>query len=199
MAHKPYIQKKQKSSKSGQLRIIGGRWRGTKLPVINTIGLRPTPDRVRETLFNWLAADLYNTRCLDLFAGSGVLGLEALSRGAKLCQFVEQSTSVYKQLEIQLEKLGASSAQLDNTDALNWLNNVPHQLFDIVFIDPPYCKGLAASACKLLLEKNWLTSNAMIYLEMGCDEQTPEILENWDLWREKLAGQVCYRLYRKFQ
>ncbi len=197
MAGRPHLQNKNKTSKSGQLRIIGGRWRGTKLAITDAMGLRPTPDRVRETLFNWLTADIYDTRCLDLFAGSGALGLEALSRGAKLCQFVEQFAPACKQLETQFEKLGTDSAQLDNTNAINWLDRQPEQQFDIVFIDPPYHQGLADSACRLLIEKHWLASDAILYLEMASDEQTPEILQSWELHREKTAGQICYRLYRQ--
>jgi len=197
MASRPHIQNKKHSAKSGRLRIIGGRWRGTKLTITDATGLRPTPDRVRETLFNWLTVDIHDTRCLDLFAGSGALGLEALSRGAGLCQFVEQLAPACKQLTLQIETLGAYTAQIDNAEAIGWLNRQPHQQFDIVFIDPPYYQGLATSACTLLIERNWLSSNALIYLEMAIDEQTPEILQNWQLHREKTAGQVCYRLYRQ--
>lgn len=197
MAGRPSPQNKNKPAKTGQLRIIGGRWRGTKLPIADAQGLRPTPDRVRETLFNWLTVEIHDALCLDLFAGSGALGLEALSRGARLCQFVEQFPPACKQLTIQFKKLGANSAQLDNTDAIGWLDRQAHQQFDIAFIDPPYHQGLADAACKLLIEKHWLSADALIYLEMAKDEQTPKILQNWELHREKTAGQVCYRLYRQ--
>lgn len=188
---------KKAPASGGQLRIIGGQWRGTKLTITEAEGLRPTPARVRETLFNWLATDIHDARCLDLFAGTGALGLEALSRGARLCRFVEQSTSACRQLTAQFEKLAADSAELDNSNAINWLNGSVQESFDIVFIDPPYHQGLAQSSCELLLEKGWLSANAVIYLEMAGDELPPKTLQDWGLQRAKNAGQVCYRLYRR--
>ena len=197
MAGRRRPQNKKVSASSGQLRIIGGRWRGTKLTITDTVGLRPTPDRVRETLFNWLAADIHDAKCLDLFAGTGALGLEALSRGAKLCHFIEQSAAASQLLATQFERLEASSAQLENTDAMTWLSKDQVEVFDIVFIDPPYHRGLAAKSCEMLINNNRLSSEAIIYLEMASDEQPPEILQKWQLHREKNAGQVCYRLYRR--
>ena len=178
-----------------QLRIIGGQWRGRKLEIMDSQGLRPTPDRVRETLFNWLAADVHEANCLDLFAGTGVLGLEALSRGAEHCQFVESSAAVCSQLRQHCDKLIAGNATLTNSGALQWLDQTTPQAFDIVFIDPPYHTRLAEQCCEKLLNGQWLSNTAVIYLEMAKDEEPPTPLKNWTLHREKTAGQVCYRLY----
>lgn len=155
----------QSSSNKGSntLRIIGGEWRSRKLEFKDAPNLRPTPDRVRETLFNWLQGRIHGAHCLDLFAGSGALGLEALSRGAKEVVFVEKMTHVASQLEVNLGILSASSPVI-KTDALSYLNDC-EQVFDIIFLDPPFRQDFLPQTLKNILEKKLLSNNGLIYLE----------------------------------
>ncbi|KZE19963.1 16S rRNA (guanine(966)-N(2))-methyltransferase [Cronobacter sakazakii] len=186
--------KKPTSSGSGQIRIIGGQWRGRKLPVPDSPGLRPTTDRVRETLFNWLAPYLVGARCLDCFAGSGALGLEALSRYAADATLLEMERGVAQQLQKNLATLKSSAAKVVNTNTLNFLNQTgePH---DIVFVDPPFRKGLLEATLNLLETRGWLAPQALIYVESEVENGLPPVPANWQLHREKVAGQVAYRLY----
>ncbi|ELY3728535.1 16S rRNA (guanine(966)-N(2))-methyltransferase [Cronobacter sakazakii] len=186
--------KKPTSSGSGQIRIIGGQWRGRKLPVPDSPGLRPTTDRVRETLFNWLAPYLVDARCLDCFAGSGALGLEALSRYAADATLLEMERGVAQQLQKNLATLKSSAAKVVNTNTLNFLNQngEPH---DIVFVDPPFRKGLLEETLNLLETRGWLAPQALIYVESEVENGLPPVPANWQLHREKVAGQVAYRLY----
>ncbi|EKY3198455.1 16S rRNA (guanine(966)-N(2))-methyltransferase [Cronobacter turicensis] len=186
--------KKPTSSGSGQIRIIGGQWRGRKLPVPDSPGLRPTTDRVRETLFNWLAPYLVGARCLDCFAGSGALGLEALSRYAANATLLEMERGVAQQLQKNLATLKSSAAKVVNTNTLNFLsqNGEPH---DIVFVDPPFRKGLLEETLNLLETRGWLAPQALIYVESEVENGLPPVPASWQLHREKVAGQVAYRLY----
>ncbi|QWR79916.1 16S rRNA (guanine(966)-N(2))-methyltransferase [Cronobacter sakazakii] len=186
--------KKPTSSGSGQIRIIGGQWRGRKLPVPDSPGLRPTTDRVRETLFNWLAPYLVGARCLDCFAGSGALGLEALSRYAADATLLEMERGVAQQLQKNLATLKSSAAKVVNTNTLNFLNQngEPH---NIVFVDPPFRKGLLEATLNLLETRGWLAPQALIYVESEVENGLPPVPANWQLHREKVAGQVAYRLY----
>ncbi|ABU79452.1 16S rRNA (guanine(966)-N(2))-methyltransferase [Cronobacter sakazakii] len=186
--------KKPTSSGSGQIRIIGGQWRGRKLPVPDSPGLRPTTDRVRETLFNWLAPYLVGARCLDCFAGSGALGLEALSRYAADATLLEMERGVAQQLQKNLATLKSSAAKVVNTNTLNFLNQTgePH---DIVFVDPPFRKGLLEETLNLLETRGWLAPQALIYVESEVENGLPPVPASWQLHREKVAGQVAYRLY----
>lgn len=178
-----------------QLRIIGGSWRGRKLVFATLPGLRPTPDRVRETLFNWLAPVIRGARCLDLFAGSGALGFEAASRGAAHCVLVERDARAVQVLREQVSRLGARQMQVVEADAPAWLSVAP-QPFDIVFLDPPYRAGLLPECVDLLEGSGWLAPEAWIYLETG--RGTPlELPENWELYRNNRAGQVSYQLVRR--
>ena len=181
----------------GQLRIIGGSWRGRKLHFAPAPGLRPTPDRVRETLFNWLAPWIHGVRCLDLFAGSGALGLEALSRGAEHCVFVDSHAQSVSAIEAQLQILDCAGGTCRCDDALAWLENteVPTKPFDIVFLDPPFEQKLLTPSCQALEARGWLAGDARIYLEAGAREADSEVPANWELSREKLAGDVRYRLF----
>lgn len=176
-----------------RLRIIGGRWRSRtfSFPVVD--GLRPTGDRIRETLFNWLAPILPGARCLDLFAGSGILGLEALSRGASHCTLVELHPAAAKQLRQNAQLLGANNAQVLQTSALAFLDQQPEPV-DVVFLDPPFSGDFWQPVMNKLNE-GWLRDGAMIYVESRRDAALIAPA-NWLLHREKLAGQVCYRLYR---
>ncbi|EKS1844312.1 16S rRNA (guanine(966)-N(2))-methyltransferase [Cronobacter muytjensii] len=186
--------KKPTSSGSGQIRIIGGQWRGRKLPVPDSPGLRPTTDRVRETLFNWLAPYLVDARCLDCFAGSGALGLEALSRYAASATLLEMERGVAQQLQKNLATLKSSAGKVVNANTLNFLNQngEPH---DIVFVDPPFRKGLLEETLTLLETRGWLAPQALIYVESEVENGLPPVPASWQLHREKVAGQVAYRLY----
>jgi 16S rRNA (guanine966-N2)-methyltransferase len=178
-----------------QLRIIGGQWRGRKLSFPDSEGLRPTPDRVRETLFNWLAPEIAGARCLDLFSGSGALGIEALSRGASWVDMNDSVRAVAQQLRSNLSLLSANTAQVKHSDALNWLQQEPHEPYDIVFLDPPFRKGLADECIEAIVNNGILKPHAWVYLEMANDEVLPAIPDTWQLHRDKTAGQVRYQLY----
>ncbi len=157
-------------------------------------GLRPTPDRVRETVFNWLQAVVPGARCLDLFAGSGALGLEALSRGAARTVFVDQDTAVVRCLREHLITLDATDAQVIQADVLAYLQNPP-QCVDVVFIDPPYRHyDLLQTCCTLLEAGGWLASRAYVYLETESNRDLPSLPPNWQVKRSKKAGQVGYHL-----
>ncbi|MCS2157456.1 16S rRNA (guanine(966)-N(2))-methyltransferase [Scandinavium sp. H11S7] len=188
--------KKPNHSGSGQIRIIGGQWRGRKLPVPDSPGLRPTTDRVRETLFNWLAPHMVDARCLDCFAGSGALGLEALSRYAASATLLEMDRHVAQQLQKNLATLKASHAKVVTTNSLTFLAQpgTPH---DVVFIDPPFRKGLLDETLNLLEMNGWLADDALIYVESEVENGLPSVPSHWDLYREKVAGQVAYRLYQR--
>ncbi len=178
-----------------QLRIIGGQWRGRKLAFTPEEGLRPTADRVRETLFNWLAADIHGARCLDLFAGSGALGLEALSRGAAFCDFVESSSRACRQIQSHLALLDATErGHCSTTGAELFLRNA-QQPYDIVFLDPPFGRDLLAPACAGLVTGGLLASGALVYIETGNSEALPDLPANWVQHRDKRAGAVSYRLF----
>ncbi|MBN7797266.1 16S rRNA (guanine(966)-N(2))-methyltransferase RsmD [Parahaliea mediterranea] len=178
-----------------RLRIIGGRWRGRKLAFTPAEGLRPTTDRVRETLFNWLAPDIRDARCLDLFCGSGALGLEALSRGARHCDFVDTNSGNLQRVVAHLETLEARSMGTCHGGPADRFLEQAAPGWDIVFIDPPFEQGLAAPACRLLDQRKLLRPGARIYLETGAGEASPELPADWHLHREKRAGGVIYRLY----
>ena len=181
----------------GQLRIIGGEWGSRKLSFPDVVGLRPTPDRVRETLFNWLAPVIQGARCLDCFAGSGALGLEALSRYAGSVTLLEFERPVAQQLEKNLALL-QGKGNVVNTNALSWLAGKA-QTFDVVFLDPPFRKGLLAETVTLLEQQGWLADEAWIYVEAEAESAATDVPANWQLHREKVAGQVAYRLYIRSQ
>ncbi|ATA19724.1 16S rRNA m(2)G-966 methyltransferase [Gibbsiella quercinecans] len=185
--------RKPQPAAAGQIRIIGGQWRGRKLPVPNSPGLRPTTDRVRETLFNWLAPVIQGARCLDCFAGSGALGLEALSRYAGSATLLEFERPVAQQLEKNLALL-QGHGQVINTNTLNWLAG-DGEPFDVVFLDPPFRKGLLADTVQLLEQQGWLADEAWVYVEAEAESAAADVPVNWALHREKVAGQVAYRLY----
>jgi len=177
------------------LRIIGGQWRGRRLNFLPAEGLRPTSDRVRETLFNWLAPTIHGARCLDLFAGSGALGLEALSRGAASCDFVDAAPAAIRQIQQHLEILGAlSSGRCHPVPALTFLQQAPGG-YDVVFIDPPFGKGLVLPVCERLAAPGMVVGGGRIYIETAAREVLPRLPDNWLLHREKTAGDVAYRLF----
>ena len=178
------------------VRIIGGGWRGRRVNFPDLPGLRPTPDRVRETLFNWLQAAVAGARCLDLFAGSGALGLEALSRGAKQLVFVEQAVAAARALQEQLIRFGAGSgAQVVEMGAARYLRS-PAEPFDLVFLDPPFGQDALAEYVPLLGEGLWLKPGALVYLENEKSAGTPALPAHWELLKSKSAGEVGYHLAR---
>lgn len=177
----------------GSLRIIGGQWRGRRLPVPDRTGLRPTSDRVRETLFNWLAPVLPGARCLDLFAGTGALGFEAASRGAGEVLMIERDRMAAAGLRANRNLLAASQVSVQQADALQWLRRGGSAL-DIVFLDPPFAQNLLAPALHALGEHAWLKPSTLIYLELARDQDMPVLPRGWVLSRDKTAGQVRYAL-----
>lgn len=186
-----------KPKSNNQLRIIGGLWRGRKLSFPDADGLRPTGDRIRETLFNWLAPDIQGAHCLDLFAGSGALGLEALSRGAQSSLLLEKNATAAQQLKNNLQLLQAGNGKVEQVDSLAWLNRQqPTQRFDIVFIDPPFALDLWEEIATALETHNWLGDAAVIYLEAPREAHL-QLPANWQLHRDKQAGQVSFRLYHR--
>lgn len=188
--------KKPQSTGTGQIRIIGGQWRGRKLPVPDSPGLRPTTDRVRETLFNWLAPSMVDATVLDCFAGSGALGLEALSRYASRATLLEMDRKVSQQLQKNLVTLKAANAKVVNTNTLNFLAQ-PGEPHTIVFVDPPFRKGLLDETLALLESNGWLADEALIYVESEVENGMPALPASWSLHREKVAGQVAYRLFSR--
>jgi 16S rRNA (guanine966-N2)-methyltransferase len=179
-----------------EVRIIAGRWRGRRIDFPDGEGLRPTPDRVRETVFNWLQPVIMGARCLDLFAGSGALGFESLSRGAAATVFVERERKVCQQLRATAATLGADGATIECSDALQWLEVAPPSAFDIVFLDPPFASTVLSGACHLLASKGWLAPDANIYIEARADAPLSMLPPTWRILRSKRAGQVGYHLAR---
>jgi 16S rRNA (guanine966-N2)-methyltransferase len=183
---------------AGRLRIIGGEWRGRKLPVAELPGLRPSTDRIRETLFNWLAPEIHGRHCLDLFAGTGALGLEALSRGAASCQFVESQRTAASLLEQALQTLNARDrGAVYNGDGLAYLRRAqPQQAFDLIFLDPPFQSDLLGAVLPVLNESVAVSPEALCYLEYAPGAE-PRVTESWERWRSKRSGGVVYELYRR--
>ena len=188
--------RQQPHTGGGQLRIIGGIWRSRKLPVADVEGLRPTPDRVRETLFNWLTGWVADARCLDAFSGTGALGLEALSRGASEALFLEYSPKAAQTLKSNLQTLRSENARVEQTDALQWLSRPALQTYNLVFLDPPFRKQLLQPVCEQLQANGWLAQDALVYVEAEKELSPFPVPANWELWKEKSAGQVISCLYR---
>ena len=185
-----------RGSRARQLRIIGGTWRGRRWRFGASADIRPTPDRVRETLFNWLGTRVVGARCLDLFAGSGALGLEALSRGAAAVRFVESHAAAARELATVLAEWGAPQASVTRSDALRFLQAAP-QPYDIVFLDPPFAAGLIAPAAERLERGGWLAPRALIYVECAAREGLPVLPASWQLAKAKRAGEVGYHLLER--
>ena len=189
-----------------QLRIISGQWRSRLLHFPDIKGLRPTPDRVRETVFNWLSPIIHGANCLDLFTGSGALGLEAVSRGAEYVTFVDQSPLVVRQLKTNCEQLDAQYAEKWATfycqNAIDFLTMpslmVDKPTFDIVFIDPPFYQGLAEKACHLLAQSSLLARSATIYLEVEKRFSTTDLPVTWQVHKQNTSGQLSYFLIQAY-
>lgn len=186
--------KKNSSNSMGQLRIIGGDFRGRKLPVLDAEGLRPTSDRVRETLFNWLQFEIPGAHCLDLFSGSGALSFEAVSRGAKSATLLELNSANAKQLKVNLLQLKMEQARVYEVDSLQWLNQKAEQPYDVVFIDPPFHKGMMQTSVNLLFENGYVTEHTYLYLEQEKGLDWPALPEGWHLKKEKKTSKVQFAL-----
>lgn len=185
------------NNKAGSVRIIAGKYRGRKLPVIMAEGLRPTTDRVKETVFNWLMPYLFDAKCLDCFAGSGSLGFEALSRGAVSVEFFELNKQASLQISNNIKLLQADEAKVSTGSCLQLLPTKTSAQYDLVFIDPPFRQGLVKETAQLLEQENTLAEDAVIYLEVEAELSQLELPSNWQLIKEKVAGQVAYRLYQR--
>lgn len=181
---------------SNQLRIIGGQWRSRRLAFPDVPGLRPTPDRVRETLYNWLAAHINGAHLLDCFAGSGALFLEGLSRGATGGTALELNRNAVASLRDNLQLLDASQGEVIHTDSLHWLDQSASRQFDLVLLDPPFHQGLLQRSCQLVQEQGWLAPDALIYTESEQPPSTLGLPASWQLHREKHSGQVYYALWK---
>ena len=187
-------QKRQgdKLKQAGKVRIIGGNWRGRKIPVPDAQGLRPTPDRVRETLFNWLQPFLHGAKCLDLFAGSGALGIEAVSRGAASSLLIEQDRETAETLRESLRMLDADKIAVHQADALQWIKTT-NQVFDIIFLDPPFGKNMIEQCLSLLAESECVVEQTLIYVE---SESIWQAEKNVEVIKQAKAGQVHYMLLK---
>jgi 16S rRNA (guanine966-N2)-methyltransferase len=183
-------------ARPGRVRIIGGRWRGRRLPVPDLPGLRPTPDRVRETVFNWLSPVIEGASCLDLFAGTGALGLEAASRGANRVVLVDESARVVEGLRARVVELGAAEVEVRRADGLAWLRTAGER-FDIVFLDPTFHRGLLAPACALLDARALLAPGGYLYLEAEATVDEATLPPGWEVVRSGRAGDVRYHLARR--
>jgi 16S rRNA (guanine966-N2)-methyltransferase len=182
------------------VRIIAGSWRGRRVHFPDVEGLRPTPDRVRETLFNWVQLSIGESRCLDLFAGSGALGIEALSRGARGCVFVEQSQMAARSLQAELARLGGKArSRVVEMGATRFLKS-PRETyggpFDVVFLDPPFGRDALSEYVPLLDAGNWLEPGGLVYLENERAAGVPGVPSHWELLKSKSAGEVGYHLAR---
>jgi len=183
-----------KKTPAGRLRIVAGNWRSRLLEIADVPGLRPTSERVRETLFNWLAPRIEGARCLDLFAGTGALGLEALSRGATSVVFVESSRRAATVLEQNARSLDTSGAVIRHGDALEYLKTADPDSFDIVFLDPPFAASLLEETCKAIESSGIVVAGGLVYLEQDRTQSLPALPANWVTVKDKAAGQVRYSL-----
>lgn len=190
------VKKNRSNEKSslGSFRVIGGEFRSRRLNFPDLSGLRPTTDRVRETVFNWLSWKVEGARVLDVFAGSGSLGFEAASRGANFVQFIDASKEATRYLGTNVDLLGANASVLQ-TDALSWIANYSGEPFDVVFLDPPFRKGLLSEVMELLAGSSLLSREALIYVESEKELGLINLPSAWRELKQKKAGQVAYYLY----
>jgi len=186
-----------------EIRIIAGKWRGRKIQFPTVTGLRPTPNRIRETLFNWLAPYIHDARCLDLFTGSGALGFESLSRGAAYVLCLEKNREAAEMLRKNAERLNVDTMEIQEKDALVWLtkpsqpslnSNTP---FDIIFVDPPYALKALSKCFALLENQTWFKINTLIYFESNVSIELLTLPTTWEILKKKKAGSVYYYLTQK--
>ncbi len=182
---------------TSNLRIVGGEWRSRLIDFAPQQGLRPTPNRIRETLFNWLAPVIEGADCLDLFAGSGALSFEALSRDAQKAAIIDLSKTVCTTIQLQLDKLDCTRASIYQDSAQQWLITHGHKnQFDIVFLDPPFGQGLLSTTAKSLQVGDFLKPGAYIYIESEFTVKSKDMPENWQLLKQKRSGEVHYHLFQ---
>ena len=186
-----------KKRQAGTVRIIGGKWRGTRLSVGDLPGLRPSGDRIRETLFNWLQPHIQGARCVDLFAGSGVLGLEAASRGAAEVVLVEKSRQAAVNIREGLKRLNPDHVEVIEADAINWLSTCGSESIDIVFIDPPFGSDLETCALELLTVGDYVVPGGFAYVETDCKTPAMALTSGWEVVKEKALGEVRMQLLKK--
>jgi 16S rRNA (guanine(966)-N(2))-methyltransferase RsmD len=179
------------SVRHNQVRIVGGAWRSRRVRFTPRVGLRPTPDRVRETLFNWLGQDLAGRECLDLFAGTGALGFEAASRGARRVMMVECDAASFRALQANRAALGAGQVELARAGALEFLAD-EHRQYDVVFLDPPFATDYWRRLWALLPPR--LKADGLVYCESGAGVP---LAPGWAVWKEARAGQVTYQLLKR--
>ena len=191
--------KRQKTDKSlsGRLRIVAGNWRSRLLDIADVQGLRPTSERIRETLFNWLSPRVHGARCLDLFAGTCALGLEALSRGAQSVVFVERASRAVATLQHNIETLAADGAVVLQMDALDYLDEERQERFDLVFLDPPFAADMLDELCRLIAERRVLAEDAYVYLEQDRSNPEADLPDGWRILKNKTAGNVRYMLVQQ--
>jgi 16S rRNA (guanine966-N2)-methyltransferase len=187
------------TANTSQVRIIAGRWRGRKISFSTDLSIRPTPDRVRETVFNWLSPYLMKRRCLDLFAGSGVLGFESLSRGAAELVFVDSNKSIVQTLKQQHQifkidsEFGQTSVEYEHKDAYKYLSTVTKN-FDLIFLDPPYQKKMIQPAIEILVNKKLINNEGLVYLETEKNEALPDFPTTWRIIKSKTMSHVVCNL-----
>ena len=185
-----------KKTRPGRVRIVAGKWRSRLLDIAAVDGLRPTAERIRETLFNWLAPTIAGSRCLDLCAGTGALGFEALSRGAETVVFVEKSPIAARALRKNAELLEADGAEIHQDDALEFLANGQREPFDVVFLDPPFAAAMLDELCRLLDEHSMVRPGSLVYIEEDRATSAVELPPDWSLLKSRTAGNVRYSLAR---
>lgn len=188
------VARKNNSKNRGKVRITSGEWKNRNLEVPDIDGLRPTSERVRETLFNWLMPSIHKSVCLDLFAGSGSLGFEALSRGAKHCTFVEKSKLAFSQIKTTRTSLNALNSEVHNCDAIDFLSSVHNHNFNLVFLDPPFSDDYLISSIESIHEYQLVSSGGYIYIEFNKNNDLSDLPDNWSVIRKKIYGNVCFIL-----
>ena len=183
-----------RGSRPGRLRIVAGKWRSRLLPITDVEGLRPTPERIRETLFNWLAGEIEGSHCLDPFAGTGALAFEALSRGAASATLIDKSARVVETLNSSAALLESDDIQILCADALSFMRQKASRRYDIVFLDPPFAEDIVEECCRLLQSNGWLTDGAVVYIEQQKSRPLPELPRGWTINKDNKAGNVRYML-----
>lgn len=188
------VTRRNNSKNRGKVRITSGEWKNRNLEVPDIDGLRPTSERVRETLFNWLMPSIHKSVCLDLFAGSGSLGFEALSRGAKHCTFVEKSKLAFSQIKTTRTSLNAVNSEVHNCDAIDFLSSVHNHNFNLVFLDPPFSDDYLISSIESIHEYQLVSRGGYIYIEFNKNNDLFNLPDNWSVIRKKIYGNVCFIL-----
>ena len=188
------VTRRNNSKNRGKVRITSGEWKNRNLEVPDIDGLRPTSERIRETLFNWLMSSIHNSVCLDLFAGSGSLGFEALSRGARHCTFVEKSKLAFRQIKTTRTILNAMNSEAHNCDAIDFLSSVHNHNFNLVFLDPPFSDDYLISSIESIHEYQLVSRGGYIYIEFNKNNDLFDLPDNWSVIRKKIYGNVCFIL-----